>query len=249
MALLVIPSIDVKCGKTVRTVQGIPELGCFGYCDDPLEMAMIWRSENAKMIHVVDFDAIEGDTGLNHSLVAAICSSVIIPVEFTGGVRTIEDAIHAFETGVSRVVVASVVIENRKEFYKIFERFGPSKVVVGIDVIEDEVVIKGRKQKTGIHPEDLASQLAGIGVNRFIVTDVLRNGMLNGPNTQLSKMIAEVTERRVTHSGGISNKDDLFKVNEISGSGVDSVIIGRALYENRFPCQKIWRIAEAGIFD
>lgn len=249
MSLLVIPSIDIKSGKTVRTVQGIPELGCAGYCDDPLEMAMIWRSENAKMIHVVDFDGIQGSTSTNHSLISQICSSVIIPVEFTGGIRTVADAEYAFETGVCRIVVASVVIENRKEFFRIFDKFGPSKVVVGIDVIDNEVVIKGRKEKTGIHPADLASQLAGIGVNRFIVTDVLRNGMLGGPNLELSKMIAEVTQKRVTHSGGIASQAELFAVNELSSEGVDSVIIGRALYENRFPCQKIWRIAESGLFD
>ncbi len=210
---------------------------------------MIWRSENAKMIHVVDFDGIEGSTSTNHSLISQICSSVIIPVEFTGGIRSVADAEYAFETGVCRIVVASIVIENRKEFFRIFDKFGPSKVVVGIDVIDNEVVIKGRKEKTGIHPADLASQLAGIGVNRFIVTDVLRNGMLGGPNLELSKMIAEVTQKRVTHSGGIASQAELFAVNELSSEGVDSVIIGRALYENRFPCQKIWRIAESGLFD
>lgn len=249
MSLLVIPSIDIKSGRTVRTVQGIPELGCSAYCDDPLEMAMIWRSENAKMIHVVDFDGIEGDTSVNHSLITNICSSVIIPVEFTGGIRSIADAEFAFSAGVSRIVVASVVIQNRKEFYRIFDKYGPSRVVVGIDVIDEEVVIKGRQEATGIHPADLASELAGIGVNRFIVTDVTRNGMLGGPNLQLSKMIAEVTERRVTHSGGISDKTELDAVAGLGEYGVDSVIIGRALYENRFPCQKIWRLAEAGIYD
>lgn len=249
MSLLVIPSIDIKSGRTVRTVQGIPELGCGEYCDDPLEMAMIWRSENAKMIHVVDFDGIEGDTTVNHSLISNICSSVIIPVEFTGGIRSIADAEYAFSAGVSRIVVASVVIQNRKEFYRIFDKFGPSRVVVGIDVINNEVVIKGRREATGIHPVDLASELAGIGVNRFIITDVTRNGMLGGPNLHLTKMIAEATERRVTHSGGISDKSQLDAVAELSEYGVDSVIIGRALYENRFPCQKIWRLAEAGIYD
>ncbi|KAB2909521.1 MAG: 1-(5-phosphoribosyl)-5-[(5-phosphoribosylamino)methylideneamino] imidazole-4-carboxamide isomerase [Ignavibacteriales bacterium] len=249
MSFLVIPSIDIKNGKTVRTVQGIPELGCAEYCDDPLEMAMIWRSENAKMIHVVDFDGIGGDTAVNHDLIKDICTSVIIPVEFTGGIRSVADADFAFSAGVSRIVVASIVIQNRKEFYKIFEKFGPSKVVVGIDVIDNEVVIKGRQEKSGIAPADLAEELASVGVSRFIVCDVLTNGMLTGPNIQLSKQIAERTGKKVTHSGGVTNKDDLAALKELLPLGVDSVIIGRALYENKFPCQKIWRLAEVGIYD
>ena len=87
------------------------------------------------------------------------------------------------------------------------------------------------------------------GVNRFIVCDISRNGTQLGPNIQLSKEIAEMTGAKVTHAGGVRNKDELMDIQNLIPSGVDSVIVGRALYENRFPCQKLWRVAESGIFN
>ncbi|NCQ17089.1 MAG: 1-(5-phosphoribosyl)-5-[(5-phosphoribosylamino)methylideneamino] imidazole-4-carboxamide isomerase [Ignavibacteria bacterium CG_4_8_14_3_um_filter_37_9] len=247
--LLVIPSIDIKNGKTVRIVQGIPELHCNEYGSDPVEMAKIWRAENSKMLHIVDFDALHGDKNKNVSLLEEICNSVIIPVEFAGGIRTLEDANKYFNLGVSRIAISTLALENLPEFKKIFDTFGPKKIVVSLDVIDNEIVIKGRKIKTGILPIAFALKLREIGVERFIVTDVKRNGMMLGPNIELSRAIADATQAKVTLSGGIRNKDELMDVQALLSVGVDSVIVGRALYENRFPCQKLWRVAELGIFN
>lgn len=247
--LLVIPSIDIKNSKTVRVVQGIPELNCKEYNSDPVEMAKIWRAENSKMLHIVDFDAIHGDKRKNISLLEDICNSVVIPVEFAGGIRSFEDAENYLRLGVSRIVISTMALDNFPEFVKVFETFGPKKIVVSLDVIDNEIVIKGRKIKTGILPVAFALKLREIGVERFIVTDVKRNGMMLGPNIELSRSIAEATQAKVTLSGGIRNKDELMDVQTLLPIGVDSVIVGRALYENRFPCQKLWRVAEIGIFN
>ncbi|MDP2303637.1 MAG: 1-(5-phosphoribosyl)-5-[(5-phosphoribosylamino)methylideneamino] imidazole-4-carboxamide isomerase [Ignavibacteria bacterium] len=246
--LLVIPSIDIKNGKTVRVVQGIPELNCHEYGNDPIEMARIWRAENAKMIHIVDFDAIGIMGNLNLKVIEKICHSVIIPVEYAGGIRSLDDAKKAFDCGTCRIVLSTLAYDNPDEFLKIFDEFGPSKIAISLDVVDNEIVIRARKYKTGISPNDFALKLKGYGVERFIVTDVKRNGMLLGPNIELSKSIAEVTNKKVTLSGGIRNKDELMDVQMFMNSGIDSVIVGRALYENRFPCQKLWRVAEMGIF-
>jgi len=247
--LLVIPSIDIKNGRTVRVVQGIPELHCTAYDNDPVEMAKIWRAENAKILHVVDFDALHGDKCKNYPLLEEICNSVIIPVEFAGGIRCFDDAKKYLDCGVSRIVVSTMTMENLPEFKKVLETFGPKRVVVSLDVIDNEIVIKGRKIKTGLLPIAFALKLKDIGVERFIVTDVKRNGMMLGPNIDLSKSIAEATQVKVTLSGGIRNKDELMDVQAFTEIGIDSVIVGRALYENRFPCQKLWRVAELGIFN
>jgi phosphoribosylformimino-5-aminoimidazole carboxamide ribotide isomerase len=247
--LLVIPSIDIKDGKTVRIVQGIPELDCADYGSDPVEMARIWRTENAKMIHVVDFDAAHEHSRKNFGIIAEICNSVIIPVEFAGGIRTLEDADAIMETGISRLAISTMAIENRPEFIKVFEKFGPTKIAVALDVLDNELIIKGRKQRTGILPKKFAKLMSEIGVERFIVTDVERNGVLGGPNIELCKKIAAVTNGKITVSGGIRNKDELMDIQQLIPLGIDSVIVGRALYENRFPCQKLWRVAESGIFN
>jgi phosphoribosylformimino-5-aminoimidazole carboxamide ribotide isomerase len=246
--LLVIPSIDIKDGKTVRVVQGIPELNCQEYGSDPVEMARIWRAENARMLHVVDFDGAIEHSKRNLKIIAEICSSVIIPVEFAGGIRNLEDVKMIMETGISRLALASMAIENREEFIKVFNLYGPKKIVVGLDIIDNEIILRGKRQKTGLNYLDFAKKIADIGVERFIVTDVARNGILGGPNLPICIEIASQTKAKITVSGGVRNKDELMDIQGIMHLGVDSVIVGRALYENRFPCQKLWRVAESGIF-
>jgi phosphoribosylformimino-5-aminoimidazole carboxamide ribotide isomerase len=247
--LLVIPSIDLKNGKCVRSVQGIPELDCYEYGDDPINMAKIWRAENAKMIHVVDFDGAHNLSKRNYKIVEEICSSVVIPVEFAGGIRNLTDADEIMQTGILRLAVNTLAVENRKEFKKVFEKYGPAKIVISLDILNNELMIKGRKIRTGILFSDFAKEMVDIGISRFVVCDITRNGTMLGPNIKLSKEIAELTGARVTHAGGIRNKDELMDIQKLIPIGVDSVIVGRALYENRFPCQKLWRVAESGIFN
>src|SRR3989304_1739075 len=242
--LLVIPSIDIKDGKTVRVVKGIPELNCFEYGNDPVEMARIWRAENAKMIHVVDFDGAADHSNKNIKIVEKICSSVIIPVEFAGGIRNLEDIKKIMDTGISRLVVSTIAFDNRKDFIEALDIYGPSKLVISLDVIDGEFTIRGRRFKTGINYIDFAKEMVSLGIERFNVCDVEKNGMMTGPNIEMSKNVAIETKAKVTHSGGIRNKDELMDIQNFTSIGIDSVIIGRALYENRFPCQKLWRVAE-----
>jgi len=247
--LLVIPSIDIKDGKTVRVVQGIPELDCNEYGSDPVEMAKIWRAENAKLLHIVDFDGAWELSRKNYKIVEEICSSVIIPVEFAGGIRNLDDAKQIMDTGISRLVITTMALEDQNEFKKVFEMFGPKKIVTGLDIVGEEIITRGRKRKTGISYKEFVKNMVDIGVERFIVTDIERNGMLEGPNLELTKEIALFTKKKVTHSGGVSNKDELLEIQNLMPLGVDSAIVGRAFYENRFPCQRLWRIAESGIFN
>jgi phosphoribosylformimino-5-aminoimidazole carboxamide ribotide isomerase len=247
--LLVIPSIDIKNGKCVQSVKGIPELDCRGYGDDPIMMAKIWRAENAKMIHVVDFDGAHNHSKKNYDVIEKICSSVVIPVEFAGGVRNLEDSNEILNTGVCRIAINTMAVENRKEFIKVIENHGPIKIAISLDIKDEELLIRGRSTRTGINYRDFAQEMMGYGISRFIVCDITRNGTLTGPNIQLSQEVAELTGAKVTHAGGIRNKDELIDIQKLIPVGVDSVIVGRALYENRFPCQKLWRVAESGIFN
>ena len=184
----------------------------------------------------------------NLPIIKEICESVIIPVQYAGGIREMRDVELVMSTGISRLVMGTIVIEKPDIFKKIFEKYGPTKISISMDIIDEELVIKGRKIKTGINYKDFAKKMADIGVERFIVSDVLRNGVLSGPNLTYSKEVASITEAKVTLSGGIRNKDELMDVQNLMPLGIDSVIVGRALYENKFPCQKLWRVAESGIF-
>ncbi len=247
--LLVIPSIDILNGKTVRVVRGIAELGSKDYNSDPVEMALIWRAENAKIIHVVDFDFSHEHSTKNLDIIREICSSVIIPVEFGGGISSMEDAQRVFDAGVFRIVIGSLGYENPTELENILKKYGNNKVVAAIDAIDNKVVIHGRRIKTNLSVFDYAKRLVNLGISRIIITDISRNGTLQGPNIELTKKLALEAKVKITHSGGIGNYEDLKKLFELENLGVDSVIIGRALYENKFPCQKIWRLAEFGLFN
>lgn len=247
--LLVIPAIDIKNGKCVRTVQGIPELDCYEYGNNPVEMAKIWRAENAKMIHVKDFDGAHEQSKRNYKVIEEICSSVVIPVEFAGGIRSLQDADDIMNAGVVRIAINTMAVENKSEFKKVFEKYGPTKIAISLDILDKELLIKGRSIKTGINFRNFAKEMVDMGITRFIVCDITRNGTQLGPNILLSKEIAESTDAKVTHAGGIRNKDELMDIQKLVTVGVDSVIIGRSLYENRFPCQKLWRVAESGIFN
>ncbi len=243
--LLVIPSIDIQNGKTVRVIQGAPDASSGIYGNDPVETAMLWRTENAKIIHIVDFDLSQKRSRRNFPLIEEICDNVIIPVEYGGGVHSFEDAETLFSLGIYRLVIGSLFFDDKDEYKKILEHFGAFRVSAAIDVYEGEVVVHARKERTGYSPVAYAKELAEMGVERFIVTDIGRNGMLAGPNIELSERIAKETGVRVTHSGGVSNSEDLYALQELVPIGVDAVIIGRALYENRFTCQKLWRRAES----
>jgi phosphoribosylformimino-5-aminoimidazole carboxamide ribotide isomerase len=246
--ILVIPSIDIKDGKIVRIVKEIPELECVEYGDDPFEMALIWRAENAKLLHIVDFDCSQIESKKNFSIIEQICKSIIIPVEFAGGIRSINDVNELFNIGVHRLALGTLAIEDLKSFREILDKFGPTKIVASLDILDDFIAIRSRRVKTDVHYLDFAKKLSEIGVERFIVTDVRKNGLMEGINLDYSLNVAKLTNKKVTLSGGVSNYQDLIRIQEHIADGIDSVIIGRAFYENKFPCQKIWRIAESGIF-
>ncbi|MGB9664615.1 MAG: 1-(5-phosphoribosyl)-5-[(5-phosphoribosylamino)methylideneamino]imidazole-4-carboxamide isomerase [Ignavibacteria bacterium] len=244
--LLIIPSIDIKDGKLVRIVQGIPKVVPSIYPDDPIEMAKIWRAENAKCLHVVDFDGAWYGSNRNFPIIEKLISSVVIPVQVGGGLRTIEKIREAFKIGAARVVLGSIAVTNPEILQQALDEFGAEKIIVSLDVIKNSVMIFGRKETSALNPISLGLNMKTLGVKRLIVTDVERNGLMLGPNLELLKLMAEKVGIKITASGGVSGYKDLVSLLDLTPLGVDSVIIGRALYENKFPCQELWRIAEYG---
>ncbi len=244
--LLVIPSIDIKDGKCVRVVQGIPKLAEANYPNDPVEMAIIWRAENAKCLHVIDFDGAWHGSTKNLKVVENLIKSVVIPIQFGGGLRTFERIREAFEMGVYRVVLGSAAVNDPDLVQKCVSQFGSQKVLVSLDVLNHRVLVGGRKEQSELSPVSLSLNLKVLGITRLVITDVERNGLLLGPNFELLNQIAKKTGLKITASGGVSGYKDLLKLQELQEIGVDSVIIGRALYENKFACQRLWRVAEIG---
>lgn len=241
--MLVIPAIDLRGGRCVRLYQGSYARETV-YFDDPVKMAKLWRVQNARVLHVVDLDAARGgsdDRPDNRDMIAAICAAIDIPVQVGGGVRTLDDIEALLEAGVYRVVLGTSAAREPDLVSEAVARHTCSRVVVGIDAMGGEVRVEGWTEGSGIDAVTMALDMESRGVRRIIYTDISRDGTLEGPNVAAYRALGEqLRKARITASGGVGGYRDLLQIADLKPYGVDSVIVGRALYENRFPCQQFW---------
>lgn len=241
--ILVIPAIDLRGGQCVRLYQGSYNQETV-YFDDPLKMAKLMRVQNARALHLVDLDAARGgseDCIDNRGVIKSICEALDIPIQLGGGIRTIEDVETALNLGVYRVIIGTAAVRNPDLVSEAIDRFGCTRVAVGIDARDGEVRVQGWTEGSGIDAIDLSLDMERRGCRRIIYTDISRDGTLAGPNIDAYRALGErLNQARITVSGGIGGFQDLLRVKELKAYRVDSVIIGRALYENKFPCQQFW---------
>lgn len=236
---LVIPAIDLRGGNCVRLYQGSYEKEQV-YYEDPVKMAKLWRIQNAKVLHVVDLDAARQDTN-NRTVIGKICEALDIPVQLGGGIRTMEDIKEAIALGVYRVIIGTAAVRNPDLVSEAIQEFGCSRVVVGIDAKDGEVRVQGWTEGSGIDAIEMAMDMEQRGCRRIVYTDISRDGTMEGPNLEAYKsMGSRLQKARITASGGVGTYKDLLALHSVTSYRVDSIIIGRALYENRFPCQKLW---------
>ena len=237
--MLIIPAIDIKDGKCVRLTRGEFDKKKI-YLDNPRDMAIIWRKQNAKMIHVVDLDAALTGRPVNFEKIKEIVSTLDIPVQVGGGIRSVETVAQYLEIGVSRVVIGSAAVTNPELVEELLKQYSASQIVVGIDAQNGVPRIKGWTESSGMKDYELALEMKKRGVKRIIYTDISCDGMMQGVGFESTKQFAMKAGMKVTASGGVTSSEDLRKLRTIEKYGVDSVIIGKALYETNFPCQKLW---------
>jgi phosphoribosylformimino-5-aminoimidazole carboxamide ribotide isomerase len=239
--MLIIPAIDLRAGKCVRLVQGRKEATKI-YDTDPVEVAKRFQQAGARMLHIVDLDAAFSDpNSCNREVLRDIIRSIDIPVQLGGGLRCKRDIEKAVESGVTRVVVGTMAVESPNILSKMVNLFGSRHIAVGIDAREGQVLTHGWETREPLSALTLALRMAGIGVERIIYTDVQRDGMLTGLNLDQTCLIARESGLKVTASGGVSSLEDLRQLKAASECGIDSVIIGKALYEGRFTLQDALR--------
>lgn len=231
--MLVIPAIDLKNGSCVRLVQG-RKTDVTVYDENPVEVAKQFARAGAQMIHVVDLDgAFTGGESPNRAVVKKIVAAVDVPIEFGGGVRTIDDVEQLCDAGVSRIVLGTIAVESPGLIQELASRFA-EKICVGIDARNGMVMTRGWESETQISAVDLAQRVASYGVERIIYTDIARDGMLTGPNVEQTVAVARAAQIHVTASGGVSSLDDIRRLRETREPLLDSVIVGKALYEQKF---------------
>src|SRR5258706_4076269 len=236
--MLIIPAIDLQNGKCVRLSQGRKDAATI-YDDDPVKVAKSFAHEGARMLHVVDLDAaFSNRSSVNRNVLRKIIEAIAIPVQFGGGLRSPDDVREVFELGVTRAVIGTLAVESPETFKGLVQSFGRDQITVGIDAKDGEVMVRGWAKKGKIRAVDLARIVAQAGGNRIIYTDVTRDGMLTGTNLERTVSIARESGLKITASGGISSLEDLRQLNRLSEFGIDSVIIGKALYERRFTLEE-----------
>jgi phosphoribosylformimino-5-aminoimidazole carboxamide ribotide isomerase len=231
--MIIIPAIDLRGGRCVRLTQGRAADETV-YSENPVSVARRWYDAGAEMLHVVNLDGAFGkDDQGNLKALERILYEVNIPVQFGGGVRTLDDVRRIDELGATRIVICTTAVENPVLFEHIFDEFG-STIVVGIDARDGKVALRGWEKTVELPALDLAQRVAELGVERIVYTDIVRDGMMSGVNLEATREIAETTGLKVTASGGVSSIEDLYALKELQDVGVDSVIVGKALYEGRF---------------
>lgn len=240
--MIVIPAIDLKNGRCVRLLQG-RKSEMTVYNENPVAVAREFAAAGAEMIHVVDLDgAFNGAESPNRAVVREIVDAIDVAVEFGGGVRSLTDVQDLCIAGVARVVLGTVAAESPlllKDFVSDFS----SRVCVGIDARDGRVMTRGWESATPLLAVEFARSVAERGVERIVYTDIARDGMLVGPNIEQTLAVARAANVNVTASGGVSSLDDIKRLRDAGDTRLDSVIVGKALYEGKLKLEEAIKVA------
>jgi 1-(5-phosphoribosyl)-5-[(5-phosphoribosylamino)methylideneamino] imidazole-4-carboxamide isomerase/N-(5'phosphoribosyl)anthranilate isomerase len=231
--LILLPAVDVKGGQAVRLVQG--ELSHQTNYGAPLDAALDFQSAGAEWIHLVDLDAAFG-TGSNHDILADVIGKLDINVELSGGIRDEDSLSRALSTGCQRINLGTAALEDPEWTASVIARFG-EKIAVGLDVRGHTLAARGWTQEGGNLFETL-QRLDRDGCARYVVTDVKKDGTLQGPNLTLLREVCAATSKPVIASGGVSSLADLRALRELTNIGVEGSIVGKALYAGSFTLQE-----------
>lgn len=242
MKFTIFPAIDIVDGKCVRLYQGDYSKEKI-YNSDPLDQALQFQENGAQWVHIVDLDAAKSGDLKNQTIIASIAQSVDIPIQVGGGIRSVEAAQTLFDAGVARVVLGTAAVEQ-PELLEVLANKG-FRIAVGIDGKDGYVATRGWQVATELKVAELASRFESSGAETAIVTEIQRDGTLEGPDLQgLSEMLAE-TSLPIIASGGLSSLQDLKDLIQLENAGrqLSGVITGKALYEGKMELPEALNIA------
>ncbi len=228
------PAIDIRGGNCVRLLKGDYSQETV-YGSSPAEAALKWQSCGADFIHVVDLDGAKSGGSENRAAVGEICSSVNVPVQQGGGIRTMADVDEAIALGVSRVIIGTAAVENPLFVSRAVEKYG-GRIAVGIDARDGFAATDGWTKISGTAAVELAKKMESLGVETVIYTDIATDGTLKGPNVRAMAEMAEKTGLKVIASGGVGCEADLCA---LSQTGVEGVIVGKALYSGKIRLEDV----------
>ncbi len=227
--MIIYPAIDLKDGKCVRLLRGEMDKATV-FSDKPYEQAKHFEEAGFHWLHLVDLNGAFEGKPVNAKAVSAILSSVNMLTQLGGGIRDIETIAAWLEAGINRVILGTSAVKNPNLVMQACRAF-PDQIVVGIDAKEGMVATDGWAKVSNIAAADLALKFEDAGVSAIIYTDIGRDGAMQGPNIEETARLAERLSTPVILSGGISKLDDVKAVKEAQSSGIEGIVIGRALYD------------------
>ena len=235
----IIPAIDIIDGKCVRLSKGDYDTKKV-YNEDPLEVARLFEDWGVSRLHVVDLDGAKAGHIVNHRVLDKICGHTGLTVDFGGGLKTSDDLRIAFECGAAMVTGGSIAVKDPDVFRGWIEKYGPEKIILGADAKDRKIAVSGWTETSS---QDLIPFVSGYrqkGISKVICTDISRDGMLQGPATELYKeMMTAVDGLYVIASGGVGSAAD---IETLAEAGVPAVIVGKAIYEKKISREDVERL-------
>ena len=227
--MIIIPAIDIKGGQCVRLYQG-DYSQTTTYDADPVQVAQRWQAAGASWLHLVDLDGAAAGQPVNIEQITRIRASTSLSIELGGGLRTLAHITSLLDLGINRVILGTIAITNRPLLDQALSRWG-NHIAVGLDARNGQIAISGWRETSHIQATALATELSAAGVQRFIYTDISRDGTLNGPNLpalrEMQQALSNTPETTLIASGGIRSLSDLHSLAALS---IEGAIIGKALY-------------------
>ncbi|MGD9131141.1 MAG: 1-(5-phosphoribosyl)-5-[(5-phosphoribosylamino)methylideneamino]imidazole-4-carboxamide isomerase [Candidatus Bathyarchaeota archaeon] len=227
--MIVIPAVDILDGKCVRLVRGDPSRSKI-YYDNPVEAAQLLEEQGAEFLHLIDLDAALG-SGQNLETIKNVLENISVKVQIGGGIRTLEKADALLKLGAYRVIFGTTAVNNPPLVQEAVRQHGPESVAVAIDEKDGKVAVHGWKNRSEIDCLSLARTFEGMGVGALIFTPISVDGTLKGPVIEKTVKLVEAVKTPVIASGGVASLEDLVA---LTGTGVEGVVVGTALYEKRF---------------
>ncbi len=232
----IIPAIDLMDGQVVRLVKGDPSKKTV-YSNDPIGIAKKWQSAGADMLHIVDLDATLG-RGTNIQIIKKMIQELNLPVQVAGGLRDENTISEVCEWAMS-VVLGTIAFQDKDALLRVAKNLGKDKIVISIDHVDGNIVINGWQEKTETQLIDGMNKFLNLGFSNFLVTNVSRDGTMQGPDLENLQKVCSFENANVIASGGISNIEDVKNVKDTNAFGV---ILGKALYENKISIEEAKKI-------
>ena len=236
--MIILPAIDIIDGKPVRLYQGDYDKKEI-VADDIFETAKSFEDMGAEYVHLVDLDGAKSGSNQNHELVIKIAKILKIPIELGGGIRSFETIKYLLDNGVSRVILGTIAMEDEELLKKAVDIYG-EKVAVGIDCKDDKVYGRGWLAGSDLDYIDFAKKMESVGVKNIIVTDISKDGTLEGPNVEMLKKLKEIVNIDITASGGICDIDNIKELVDIDLYGA---ITGKAIYAKTLSLEEAIKIS------